>query len=380
MSPYKILIASVLKPLKDARTYYRFTYSLRETNKYQINIIGFSSKKEPDEENIRFYPIFNYKRNLFSRWLTGLTVIAQIKKVKPGIIIISTWELLPAAIIGKIIFGGKLVYDVQENTFANIQFNRTMADWKKPFAKGVVAVSESLAKPFIDCYFFAEQCYIHELPKFKPYVVLENKFYGQLASRRKPIQLNSEKIKFLISGTITEVYGILDAVEWFKVILKIRPNSQLTIIGHCPLQGFKKKIIEACDVIPAITLNLSEHPVPYGKILESYHQADVVLMPYHQIPSIKDKIPSKLYESLALGKPCLFSPNPVWRSITEKYRAGMEMKFKDLEHVTKNFENFLKETFYTTLPGDELLWKSEEGKFLEIMEKLRVDVRGKNVE
>ena len=50
MSQTQIVIASVLKPLKDPRLYYRFAISMRETNKYLINIIGFSLKKEPEEE------------------------------------------------------------------------------------------------------------------------------------------------------------------------------------------------------------------------------------------------------------------------------------------------------------------------------------------
>jgi glycosyltransferase involved in cell wall biosynthesis len=370
MSTNKIIIASVLKPLKDARAYYRFGLSLRETNKYQINIIGFSLKKEVDEKNISFYSIFSEKRNHFSRYLSGWRLIRHIKKIKPKISIICSWELLPAAVIGKIIFGGKLIYDVQENTIANIRHNRTMPTWKKPLAKCLVAFTETWTKPFISYFLFAEHCYLHELPSFTPNLILENKYYGDFVSKRKAIQLSKEQINFLISGTLTEVYGIMDAINWFKAIQETYPGFNLRIIGHCPLPSFKQEIIKASEGRKNIDLLISDTPIAYSDIQEAYTKSDVILMPYHQIPSIQDKIPSKLYESLAMGKPCLFNPNSNWNSLVKKYGAGMEMEFRDPDSAAANLSRFLESSHFRTLPGDEVLWKSDEKKFLDLIEKL----------
>lgn len=370
MSQKKIIIASVLKPLKDTRAYYRFGLSLRETNKYQINIIGFSSKKDLDEKNINFYPIFSKNRNHFSRFLSGWWLLRQIQKSKPGIMIICSWELLPAAVIRKMIWGGKLLYDVQENTVSNIEHNRTMPAWKKPFAKCLVSCIESAAKPFISCFLLAEQCYVRELPAFTPYLVLENKFFGNFAAERHPVKLNKEQLNFLISGTLTEVYGIVDAINWFNAIQETYPRFNLRIIGHCPLPSFKQEVLKACEGRENIELRISETPIAYSEIMEAYTKSDVVLMPYHQIPSIQDKIPSKLYESLAMGKPCLFNPNSNWNALVKKYGAGMEMEFRDLDSAAANLSRFLESSHFSTPPGDEVLWKSDEKKFLDLIEKL----------
>jgi hypothetical protein len=366
----KILIASVLKPLKDTRSYYRFALSLRETNKYQINIIGFLSKKELNEKNITFQPIFENKRRHYTRFLASFKFLNQIKKVKPDIIIVSTWELLPAAVVGKIVFGGKLVYDVQENSIFNLQYNRSMSTWKRAFTKRVIRFFETISRPFVSYFLLAEKCYVKELPAFTPYLVLENKYHENPVDIKEEVRLNKERLKFLISGTITEVYGILDAIEWFKVIHQSLPSFHLNIIGHCTLPAFKEKIKKASEGIEAISLTLPEEAVPYTEILEAYAQSDVILMPYHQLPSIKDKIPSKLYESLALGKPYLISPNTKWKVLTEKYNSGLSIDFRDLENAAKNLAFFLQGTYYLTLPGDEVLWKSDEGKFLELMDRL----------
>lgn len=370
MSQKKIIIASVLKPLKDTRAYYRFGLSLRETNKYQINIIGFSSKKDLDEKNIKFYPIFFKKENHFSRYLSGWRLLRHIRKTKPSIMVICTWELLPAALIGKMIWGGKLLYDVQENTVSNIQYNRTMPAWKKPFAKCLVSCIESAAKPFISFFLLAEQCYVRELPSFSPFLVLENKYFGNFAAERHPVKLDKKQLNFLISGTLTEVYGILDAINWFKAIQETYPGFNLRIIGHCPLPSFKQQVLKACKGKENIDFHISDTPIAYTEILEAYSKSDVILMPYHQIPSIQDKIPSKLYESLAMGKPFLFSPNPKWKELVKKYGIGMEMDFRDLDSASSNLGRFLENSHFSILPGEEVLWKSDEKKFLDLIEKL----------
>jgi glycosyltransferase involved in cell wall biosynthesis len=284
--------------------------------------------------------------------------------------IICSWELLPAAVIGKMIWGGKLLYDVQENTLSNIQHNRTMSAWKKPFAKCLVRCIESASKPFISCFLLAEQCYASELPDFRPHLVLENKFFGNFEAERHPVKLNKEQLNFLISGTLTEVYGIMDAINWFKAIQETYPGFNLRIIGHSPLPSFKQEVMKACEGRKNIDLCISDTPIAYSEILEAYTKSDVILMPYRQIQSIQDKIPSKMYESLAMGKPFLFSPNPKWKALAEKYGAGMEMEFRDPDNAAENLSGFLEETYFSALPGEEVLWKSDEKKFLDLIEKL----------
>lgn len=153
MTQPNIVVASVLKPLKDPRAYYRFAHSLRETNKYLINIIGFSTKKESNEKNIKFYSIFSQKRNHFSRITAGWSFLKNIIPIKPKLVIITTFELLPAAVLGKMFLKYALVYDVQENHLMNLSQNKTISGWRKNLSKVLVYFIESCSKPFIDHYF-----------------------------------------------------------------------------------------------------------------------------------------------------------------------------------------------------------------------------------
>ena len=55
-----ISIISILKPVNDTRMFEKFGLSLGQTNKYDVNIIGFKSKKIKKIKDVRFYPIFSF--------------------------------------------------------------------------------------------------------------------------------------------------------------------------------------------------------------------------------------------------------------------------------------------------------------------------------
>ena len=356
-----ILIASLLKPLKDSRAYYRLGLSLRETNKYRLNIIGFSKKKEDEVENIKFTPLFLNNRSGRERWKAGFRFLKVYQKEKPDLTVICTWEFIPFALFGKVLYGGKLIYDVQENYTLNIAHNQTLKGFRKYLAMGLILFIEAIGKMIFEHYVFSEQCYKVEKKHFKPYLVLENKFSGTLIERPiDPKKLPNTAINFLISGTITEVYGIQEAMDWFLNLQKSFPEISLHIIGHCPLPEFEKMLKEMADRNKGIRLDISPIPVPYAQILEAYRSADMVLLPYRQIPSISPKIPSKLYECLAMGIPFLHSPNALWHSFADKYQAGFEVDFTLNDQGKEIMARLRSSKFYNKAFPYEAFWAHKE--------------------
>src|SRR5690606_42149493 len=94
----RIVIASVLKPVTEPRAYHKLALSLRETNKYRINIIGFCSKKKPDLEDLRFTSVFCRPRTHPSRILAPFRFIREVFRYRPELVIVTTYELLPMAL------------------------------------------------------------------------------------------------------------------------------------------------------------------------------------------------------------------------------------------------------------------------------------------
>ena len=124
MKKTKVVIASVLKPIDDTRMLEKFGLSMAETNKYDINIIGFESKNSFAHDYIHFTPINSFNRLSFSRLFKPWKVYRTLIKVKPNIIIANTHELLIVTFLYKILFGAKFLYDVQENYSKSIRSKR----------------------------------------------------------------------------------------------------------------------------------------------------------------------------------------------------------------------------------------------------------------
>ncbi len=374
MSRIRLTIASVLKPLKDPRAYHRFAKSLRETNKYSINIIGFSEKYIPDENELTFSTIFCHKRNHPSRLLAPIRFLGNLIRFRPKIVIVTTYELLFAAILGKILIRYKLIYDVQENYSHNIRHNQTQQGFVQKISQAYICFNERLAKFAIDHYIFAEACYTAELPKMKPFLVLENKSIFHFPHKSIDLSLK-KKINFIISGTLTPVYGIEAGIAWFLRLEKSIPGSKLHLIGHVPLTDFREKLLHIAKANPSIQINISQHPIPYDEILEAYQHADCCIMPYQQLPSIAPKIPSKLYECLAMGIPVLFPHNPLWLSLAEKSNGGREVDFQEQENTFETFQNAISKPFFgNDSLNQDLLWAKDEPKLTNLLEAMQKEV------
>lgn len=362
-----VVIASVLKPLNDSRVLYKLAFSLRETNKYGLNIIGFSSKKTPKHENIRFISVFSKNRKHLIRIFAPFKMLWALFRIRPSLLIVTTYELLPAAAFGKILLGYKLVYDVQENYSKNVVFNETLPKTFQKPAEWYIKSCETITARFIDHYIFAEKCYAQEFPEISNFTVIENKSESHTFSEA-PVKLSSKhQYRFLISGTITPVYGIKNALKWFLHIRKSYPNIQLDIVGHAPLHSFQKELETMASGHKGINMHIAPVPISFEVLKEYMIKADVVVLPYLAVPSIQNKVPTKLYDALALHKPIMISQNPVWEKMINRYQAGLSIDFSQSDQAEEIMKQFLASTFYTKKAGEEVCWKAEKNKFIHLV-------------
>ncbi|MBT0810171.1 hypothetical protein KIH41_02605 [Litoribacter ruber] len=284
--------------------------------------------------------------------------------------VVTTYELLPAAVYLKKKLGFKLVYDVQENYSLNIKFNQTLPNWLGRLLSRAVSYIEKRAFKYVDHFLLAERCYQKELDLRDAFTILENK------TTLKPIQVSpfqlspNRPLTFVISGTLTPIYGVEEAVNWFILLNKEAPHFNLSIVGHVPMQSFRRRLLELVEGHPHIHHELSSTPLPYPQITKTVSMADLVLMPYQQIASIRYKIPTKLYESLALSKPIIHAPNPLWKDITAPYSAALELDFLTPPTNTDFLSNLHTHAFYKISPSTEVTWSQESTKWILLVDNL----------
>ena len=362
MNKKKLVIASVLKPVNDSRNYEKTAISINKSGNYQVHLVGQKVQELPMGGPILFNPLFSFQRASIKRFWVGWTFLRYLFRLHPSVVIITTAELLIPAVFFKMIKGGKLFYDVQENYFRNLWYTNSFPPVLKHIMAVNVRMAEYLTRPFVDQYILAEKNYEKEFSFSKgKIIVVENKLPELSVVRKRKEEEGS--IRLLYTGTISQSYGVFEAIELAKKLHILDQRIRLTIAGFAAEKVVLEKLKERISGFDFIVLKGGDKFVPHREILNLIVSSQIGLIPYRPNKSTENCIPTKLYEYLAHRLPYMISKNPIWHEITEQYKAGIEIDFLNPE-PEKILEQIRTKKFYEVSPGRELFW--EEEKLLQL--------------
>ncbi len=367
----KILIASFLKQVNDIRSYEKIARSLAKDKSYQITCIGYPTKIKSKDKNIELLSLNSFNKTGFGRIIARWQVFKIYVKLKPELIIVNSPDLLLFTVLYKILFGGTIIYDIQENYFKNL-WHQNNYHWGIKHALAIIArTKELVTAPLFDHFFLAEKIYASQL-KFtkRRSTVLENK--SALPKKSKLTPTNFNEPRFIISGTIAKEYGIIEGIDFYKSLQVNEPKSSLVIIGKCANNLLLKelKILEKID--SRITLNISINPIAHSKIEEEILAADFGLLPYLPNQSIDGKWPTKIYEYMGCMLPFIVQENPVWNDFITRNNAGVSFNFLN-QSPEKNFkfwETIKSKIFYSEDLPSNIYWETEETKLADVVSGL----------
>lgn len=367
MTKKVIAIISVLKPVDDTRNFEKVARSIGNTNKYDINIIGFSTKNIPSDRNITFHPIFNFRRNSSKRLIASILIFRKLLKLKPELIIVTTSELLIVSIVNKILFGVKIIYDVQENYYRNILYTNTYPPPLKYVIAFGVRTIELISSLFIDQYILAEKVYFNQMKYLSSKSeVIENKALIPFHLRQIKQEKNKELV-FVYSGTIADHYGIFEAIDFIKNLKATIDSIHFIIIGYTAQDKTYKKIQKLIRNLSYIKIIGGNRLVPHSQILMEMEMADFCLLPYQTNKSTEGRIPTKLYECMAMEIPVIISPNPAWDSIIKENNAGI---IYDFNSKSPQLSERLQNQFYGNNISFQSMWESSSDKITEIVQNI----------
>lgn len=308
MSKRKILIASVLKPVDEPRMYKKLGLSFAEMSNSEVHILGFKNSSDISDSRIKFHPIFNFNRLSINRFLAPIRFLYACIKINPDLIIVNTIELILPAVILKVFKKIKLLYDVRENHWKNIEHLGVYPFLIRFILKLIIRFTEFLSFKFIDHFILAEKCYEQELTfKQQNFVVIQNKYEGPVIERKYK---DESKVVFVFSGTIHKSTGINHAIEFVSELIKLGLNCELIICGYVTSKNLKKEL-DKLDY-PWLIKDYDSKAISRDRILKAYEKADIVLAPYIVSPQNENKIPSKFFDAFAIGIPIIISPNYFW--------------------------------------------------------------------
>ncbi len=360
-----IVIASVLKPVDDTRMFEKFGISLSDSGNYKVVIIGYPSIVKPAYPNIDFIPLNPFKRLSIGRILAPFQVYSKLYKVKHDILIVNTHELLIVALLNRIIFGGKIVYDIQENYYRNILFTDAFPRLLRSILALWVRAKEKVTAPFFHWFLLAESGYQGEFSfTGKKITVIENK-------PRVPVPLKRikrhEKTQLLFSGTLAESTGVFQAIALAKSLHQLNLKIALHIIGYAAKRDTYLRIKSEINGHDFIYLTGGDHLVPHSEIMQAISSADFGIIIYPASPHTQNAMPTKLYEYVASQLPILLQGHQPWVEFCNSFHGAIVLE--EDSNPSQLLSRMNSEVFYTKEPG-QVSWISEEEKLLDLLDKI----------
>ena len=291
-----------MKPANEVRMYEKLGASISDFP--DCDPYFFGSKCPRNSDNPKYFnDNFKYSRNPLKRWLRALGFIQFCFNIKPQGLIICTWELLFPAILVKLFLGCPIIYDVQENYFLNSKVRGGISI----IGGNLIRFIEHLSNPFLDSVFLAEKCYRNEMKLFEPKgLVLENKAMPQILDHK------TEKREFdlFYGGTIAKQTG-LEYLDWICEKTK-QDNVKIRVLGHCPLAKDINKLERISKNYENIRITVDSKPIPHSELLKEMAKSKFSLCLYELNRAVENRVPTKLFESLALGVIPVFFNNPAY--------------------------------------------------------------------
>jgi glycosyltransferase involved in cell wall biosynthesis len=372
----RILLASLLKPVSDTRLYEKIGKSLAKIPQAEVHLAGFASAlpSSSDANGIYFHPIFSFSRLSVSRISAQLKFWKLLQKIRPAVLVVATHELLPVSWLYCKKHDCRLIYDVQENYFLNLSTQQVYPGLLGKAMGYLVRGIEKAVAPSVSHFFLAEQAYAQELSFLgSRFTILQNKYLPPLAvapvtQHKAPVSLKGIKqLRLLYSGTISKLYGVLEAVKFTQQLRAWVPEAELTIIGYCADKEFLRELKHHIQPLPFVQLLGGGALVPHQEILAQEQQHHLGLLPYHPHPSTFTCIPTKLYEYIGNGLVVVAQENHLWANILERTQAGTCRSFL-LELTSKEVEILLNRTYYQNGIPKAVFWQDEEQKVQRIIQ------------
>jgi hypothetical protein len=378
MKKRRIVLASLLKPVDDTRMYEKLGATLALN--YEVTIIGQPSASTSQKGNPEIVPLPRFERLSLKRLLAPFKVLRTVLHVRPQLLIICTAELLPMALVARILCGVRIVYDVQENYAVNIVHGNAWPRMVRPLLSGAVKAVEWCSSLMISHFLLAEKSYAKELSFIgNRFTTIQNKVVrpDQPFERQPPAlqsydphneQLAGKHIRLLFSGTLASTTGVFDAIDLSKHLYDSDSNVRLHIIGYAAQTTVRTRLRTLAGELPFIQLEGIDELVPHDKIREAVERAHFGIISYPENVSTWASYPTKLYEYLGYRLPVLLVNNPRWVDYCVAYAAAVVFDPGQVDPHALLGE-MTNRSFYTAgVP--EVYWDSEAPKLLQVVSSL----------
>lgn len=362
---YKIFIGTSVHRWNDNRIFHKEAVSLAKKFNVELHAPADFDKKNINGVNIIGLPTWEKETD---RKLIRKQLWLRLKNNDSDIFIFHDPELIWIGIKASIVLKIKVVYDIHENTIQSIIRKK----WLNPIAKLIAIIGYSflqqISKLFFDHYFLAENSYRNFIKKNS--TVIYN----------YPLKVDydhqsTKEFDLVYLGDITEDRGALIMVKMLSILKRKLPKINLALIGKVPP-------ILKDDLANAIVEYRLKNNIKLFGYMNYYEAMQIVckskvgLCLLKPIKNYIDSYPTKLFDYLQVGVPCICSNFPLYQKLIDKYDAGISVDPLDIEGVATAIYGLLDDPDkYNNLSKNGIIalnndynWSTQENKLFNLVQ------------
>ena len=333
----KVCHLSPLERLLDARAFSReslpsLAYGLRPV------IIG-PHARTGFLEDVQFISIPK-SRNRALRMFTAIRSVSRALKQRAHVYHIHSPELIPVALILKVVFKKKVVYDSRED-FPSMMLTKTYLPriLRIPISKSV-AVLERVATRLLDGVITADSGSLRPLAKVGKSKKLV--FYNFPNLRYFPPTNSIQKSYDLVyRGGLSERAGTFVLFQAMRILLDRGISVRLLLFGYTDNQQTESAIRDTLRGLGIEHLVTLTGVIPHDKMAATLSRARIAVCPLQRVPKFMNNIPVKVFESWACGLPVIATDLPPIRPFFAARGLGLLVKPGSAEELADAIEQLL---------------------------------------
>lgn len=359
---------------------------------HDVEIICWARRQEKQEptgkyEEISFYRLYQDLGPESNSFLFKIPkyfqltkqMLARLSEFRPDVVVAVDLEMLPVAILGKLYYNYKLIYDCHEDWPAmesqTSQFlgysTKIMEKLLLPFVDSVITVCETLQKRFDKA---GKDSHLLMTARSKSEV--SSLSFRLRSEVRKELGFTEEDIVVGFIGNLKNKNLEL-LLATFSHIQEINSQSNLRLL----ILGSPKDTLSNLSA-KAHKMNLSSRVifhsvVPYNEVHNYIQALDLGITQYNDVPWAQLALPQKIIDYFAFGVPVLTRNFYERAKLVRKSKAGLVFQGIEPEIVSKTIIAFESSNLLPRLRKvakrfflDELSWENQELKLISIIDNL----------
>ena len=318
----KVCIITPTRNAFTARVFYTEAKTLAKH--YDVSIIAQNSKDET-RDKIKVLSLKKPKNRFFRFFFSTSKAFNLARKEKADVYHIHDPEIIPLALLLKLVTRAKIIYDAHENYERKILNRGWIPKLLRKPVSFIFSLFERFSSRFFDYIFVADNLGFEKFKRINKNVEFIGNF--PLLLKVNTIRRRGTKIKCVYAGTLSRDRGLYKMVEAMK---HVKSNVELWIVGK--FENWKDK--EIIKNNKKITY-LGEKPWP--EVFDVLAECDIGLNLLQPVPAYIDSAENttKIFEYMATELPVISSNFPGLRKIIEKNKAGICVAPENIKEIAK---------------------------------------------